>query len=96
MHAVTVTVDLDPNSLDEARAELNERVVPMVAQSPGFVAGYWLAPEGGGGGPLKGWSIVFAETAEAAEAMAKMALSSPTPPGVTITGATVREVVAHA
>jgi hypothetical protein len=96
VHAVTVTVDIDPAHMAEAVTELNSRVVPTVAQSPGFVAGYWLAPETGDGGMLRGWSIIFAESADTADAMATMALASPTPPGVTITGATVREVIAHA
>ena len=96
MHAVTVTVDIEADQLDNASMELQERVVPTVSQSPGFVAGYWLHPQTSGGGPLKGSSLILAESREAVDGMAAMARSAPTPPGVTITEVTVHEVIAHA
>src|SRR5581483_10767526 len=43
MHAVTVKVSIVDR--ERAERELHERVVPMVSQAPGFVAGYWLEPE---------------------------------------------------
>jgi heme-degrading monooxygenase HmoA len=62
MHAVTVKVSiLEP---ERALSELRERVVPMVSQMPGFVAGYWLEPQDG-----KGASLVVFESEEQAQAM---------------------------
>ena len=61
MHAVVVQVTIQ--NPDEALKELEERVVPMVSQAPGFVAGYWLAPEGN-----NGFSIVVFESEEQARA----------------------------
>jgi hypothetical protein len=62
MHAVTVKVSI----LDRERAEreLRERIVPMVSQAPGFVAGYWLEEQDG-----KGASLVVFESEENAQAM---------------------------
>lgn len=96
MYSVVVTVEIDPAAGERARAELEQRIVPLVKQAPGLVAGYWLDPDDPGGGqPLTGWSLVVAESREAAEAMADMARAGQTPEGVRITGATVREVIAH-
>lgn len=97
VNAVVVTVEIERDALDRATRELNDNVVPAVSASPGFVAGYWLAPESSdGGGNLKGLGFILAETRQAAEAMVGMARSAPTPAGVTITDATIHEVVAHA
>lgn len=61
MHAVTIKVEI----LDRERAEqdLQEHVVPMAKQAPGFVAGYWLSPADG-----LGWSLLFFESEAAATA----------------------------
>jgi hypothetical protein len=62
MHAVQVTVTLvDP---EEAQRMLLERIVPMVSQAPGFIAGYWLEPQDG-----KGASLVLFDSEENAQAM---------------------------
>jgi heme-degrading monooxygenase HmoA len=62
MHAVTVKVTIvEP---DRALNELRERVVPMVSQAPGFIAGYWLEPQDG-----KGASLVVFESEDQAQAM---------------------------
>jgi hypothetical protein len=62
MHVVQVKVTI----LDEepARKELRERIVPMVSQIPGFVAGYWLEPVDG-----KGESLVVFESEDGANKM---------------------------
>ena len=86
MHAVFVTVKVD--DLEAAQAHLREELVPRVAQSPGFVAGYWLAPEGD-----RGNSIVVFESEEAARSAAE---SLRPPPQVTLESIEVREVIAHA
>ena len=88
MHAVYVTVQV--NNYDEARKTLNERVVPMVSQQPGFVTGVWLAPEDG-----KGNSIAVFETEDQARNMADM-VREVAPSDVTVEDVSVREVAAHA
>jgi len=90
MHAVLVSVTIDAGKEDEAERSLNEQLLPMLKGSPGFVAGYWLAPEAG-----KGWSIVVFDTEENARAIAPPVGSRP--PGdvpVTIADVQFREVIA--
>jgi len=86
MHAVFVTVTV--HDLEAAQANLREEVVPRVSQAPGFVAGYWLAPEGD-----RGNSVVVFESEDTARAAAERFQP---PPEVTIESIEVREVVAHA
>ena len=74
MHAVFVTVKVE--DVEAAQAHLRDEVVPRVAQAPGFVAGYWLAPEGD-----RGNSIVVFESEEAARSAAE---SLQPPPQVTL------------
>ena len=57
MHALFVTVSIDPAGMNEAVEALNSQVVPGVKQAPGFVAGYWFAPEQKGAA-LEGSSVV--------------------------------------
>ncbi|MBV9098533.1 MAG: hypothetical protein JO079_10790, partial [Frankiaceae bacterium] len=45
MHAVVVRVSI--TDVESSRRQLNEVVVPLVKQAPGFHAGYWTAPPGG-------------------------------------------------
>jgi hypothetical protein len=89
MHAVVVSVTVhDPEA---ATANLREEVVPRVAGSPGFVAGYWVAL-----GPEKGGrAVIVCESEEAARALAGQIEA---PPGdlVTIDSVDVGEVVANA
>jgi hypothetical protein len=86
MHAVVVKVTV--SDLESAQAALRNEVVPRVAQSPGFVAGYWLEPEGD-----QGMSIVLFDSEEAARAAAERIQP---PPMVTLESAEVREVIAQA
>jgi hypothetical protein len=70
MHAVQVKVTIkDP---ERALSELQERIVPMVKQAPGFVAGYWLAPEGD-----HAESLVIFESEEAANGMVEAVRGMP-------------------
>jgi hypothetical protein len=62
MYAVVVNVTV--HDREAATAALTDRVVPMVSQAPGFVAGYWVGGLEGG----KGTSIVAFESEEAARA----------------------------
>jgi len=86
MHAVLVQVTL--GDVESALEALRNEVVPRVSQARGFVAGYWLEPQGD-----KGWSTILFESEEAArEAVDRLQ----PPPMVTIDHVDVREVVAHA
>lgn len=92
MYAVLVNVTIDAGKEDEAERSLNDQLLPMLKSSPGFVAGYWLAPEGN-----TGWSIVVFDTEENARAVAPPIGSRP--PGdvpVTIDQVEFREVIASA
>jgi hypothetical protein len=91
MHAVVVTVSIAAGQVEASRKALREQVVPQVSKAPGFVKGYWTATLDGG----NGLSLVVFKTQPDAENAAKMARSNPTPPGVTITGVEIREVVAE-
>ena len=94
VHALVVTVSIDPSGLDEAAEQLRSQVVPAVKQSPGLVAGYWLAPKQGSGA-LEGYSIVLFDDEGSAQKAQEMAKQSPLAPGVQFTGFEIREVIAH-
>jgi hypothetical protein len=85
MYAVVVTVQVDPDTTDPERA-VEERVIPLVRQLPGVIAGHWLAADAEG----RGMSIILVETREAAEAMAAGVPEHPAP-GVTRVSVEVRE-----
>jgi len=86
VHAVVVKVTV--SDLEAAQTALRNEVVPRVSQSPGFVAGYWLEPEGD-----KGMSVVVFESEDAARSAAEQIQP---PPQVSVDSVEVREVVAHA
>ena len=94
VHALVTTVSIDLSGLDVAREQLRSRVVPAVKQTPGLVAGYWLAPKEGSGA-LEGYSLVVFEDEASAEKAQEMAKQSPLAPGVQFTGFEIREVIAH-
>lgn len=89
MYATQVSVRIEAGREDEARQGLVEQVLPRVKGSPGFVAGYWFAPDGDTGS-----SVVIWETKEHAEAMAARLQpgAHPAPP-VTVERVEVREVI---
>jgi hypothetical protein len=91
MHAVTVKVSIVDR--ERAESELRERIVPMVSQAPGFVAGYWLEPQDG-----KGASVVIFESEENARAMVEgmRAQGAQEDLPVTFDEVGVRGVIAHA
>jgi hypothetical protein len=92
MHAVVVRVSIG----DRERAEqgLREQVIPMVRQTPGFVAGYWTRSEGGN----DGLSMVILESEDAARQTAERMQSGGgvVPETVTLESVEVREVIEHA
>jgi hypothetical protein len=87
MHAVVVDVEI--HDTEQARKGLEEQVLPMIKNAPGFVAGYWIRLDDG-----HGTSIVVFETKEGALA------GAPEPggnsPGVTFTRVVDGEVLASA
>ncbi len=66
MHAVLVSVKLDPADFDKAREHLQNTVMSSVQQQPGAVAGYWLEPIEG-----RGYSTVLFESEEQARSAAE-------------------------
>jgi hypothetical protein len=65
MHALLVSVKIDPAQSDGALERLRSQVVPAVKQAPGLVAGYWLAPASMGG-DLVGYSTVVFDSEDKA------------------------------
>jgi hypothetical protein len=88
VHVALVTVSIDPNQQDAARANLESQVVPMVRQNPGVKWGVWLDPKEG-----MGMSMVGFDTKENAEAALAQVPAEPGP-GVKVLTKEVREVVA--
>jgi hypothetical protein len=88
MFAVLVSVTIDPERQEDAKAELTSNVVPRVSQLPGAVAGYWLAPTDG-----HGYSTIVFESEEQARAAAE-AVPNGLPQAVTLDFVDVKEIVA--
>ena len=70
MHAVVLNVTV--TDAHAATAALRDQVVPQVAATPGFVAGYWVRLHGG-----RGTALVVFESEDAARSAAAEAQ----PPG---------------
>ena len=87
MHAVVTRVNV--NDREAAISQLRENVVPGVSQAPGFVAGYWTRKES------RGVGMVVFESEDATQAVVER-FGSMVPDMVTLEGAEVLEVVAHA
>jgi len=91
MYAAIVTVNILPGHFEASRAVLEKEVVPRASKSPGFVRGYWTVRDD----KTHGLSFAVFRTQQDAENAAKMARSTPTPPGVTIANVELREIVAE-
>jgi hypothetical protein len=90
MFAVVTRVELPEGEImEQARQRLETQVVPMVKKSPGFVAGYWLAPPAG----RDGMSVLIYRDEPSARAMADAMHARPP---MKLLGVEVREVVASA
>ena len=89
VHAVFVTVRIDPAQYDEAMKGLRESVIPDVKSTPGFARGTWFGDTGTGHGVL-----VF-ESEEQAQKMAGM-VSTPADFPVQVQDVKVYEVTAEA
>ncbi len=90
MHALVVTVTLEPGRDAEALAYLQSDVVPGVQQIPGLVSAYWLAPRDG-----QGLSVLLFESKEAAQAAAAGLPNVPRADFATLGTVEVREVLAQ-
>ncbi len=44
MYATVVSVRIDAGRSDDSHRELTEHVLPTVKATPGFISGYWYAP----------------------------------------------------
>jgi hypothetical protein len=91
MYAAVVTVTIDEGKDSEAQQMLKDVVIPMVKGSAGFVAGYWLAPQGD-----KGWSIAMFDTEDNARAAAPPEGMRPPGAPVVVDHVEFREVIASA
>ena len=87
MHAVVVRVNIKDG--EEATRALQEQVVPVVSQAPGFVAGYWTRKDDGG------LSMIVFESEDAARSSSER-IRDGVPDSVDLEDTEVREVVAHA
>ena len=94
MYALVVRVTI--HNADRVRGRLNNEVVPQTSGAPGFKAGYWTWPTGGG--ELNGLSMIIFDSEENARAAGDRisAIANSAPEDVTLDGIEVREVVASA
>ena len=94
MYALVVRVTI--HDADSTREVLNNEVVPQASGAPGFKAGYWTWPTGGG--ELNGLSMIIFESEEQARAAGDRvsAIATENRDDVTLDGVEVREVVASA
>ena len=88
MHAVVVRVSI--GEAEAAQKALSEQVVPRVAESPGFIAGYWTRSDDGG----NGLSMIIFESEDAARSASER-IGANVPDAVTLESVEVREVVEH-
>ncbi len=91
MHALLVTVSIEPGRGEEALAQLEGNVIPRVKETPGVLSGYWTRSSDG----QHGSSMVLFESEEAARAAADNIPNLPRPDFITFDSVEVSEVVAH-
>ncbi len=91
MHALVVSVTIDPGHDKEAQARLESDVLPRVKEIPGMVCGYWTRSDDG----QHGSSMVLFESVEAARAALAAIPSMPQPEFIHFDTTEVREVVAE-
>jgi hypothetical protein len=89
MNALVVKISI--SDAEKTRKILEERVVPQVSQSSGFVAGYWTWSDD----ESNGLSMLVFESADAARAAGER-IRSLASEGVTVDSTEVRQVVASA
>jgi heme-degrading monooxygenase HmoA len=91
MHALLVSVTIEPGHDEEAQAQLETVVLPRVREAPGVIAGYWTRATDG----AHGASMVIFESEESARAGGEQAQNMPRPAFITFDSIEVREIVAH-
>jgi hypothetical protein len=91
VYAALVTVSIDAAEADPAMVTLKEEIVPGVKAAPGFIAGYWMAPDES----AHAISVVLFETEEQARQTAPPQGVTPSA-GVIVTEVEFREVVVSA
>jgi len=91
MHALLVTVTIQPGHAEEAQAHLEANVVTRAKEAPGLVSAYWTRSADG----EHGSSMAIFESEESARAAADMIPNVPQPDFVTLDNIEVREVVAQ-
>lgn len=92
MHAVLVTLELDPSRMDEALQNLHGFAIPAIKQGAGFVSGTWIRSAD----ETSGHSVLLYEREEDAQAAKQRAAAGP-PPGAPLrfVSAEVFEVLAQ-
>ncbi len=93
MHAVLVTLRLDPNRMEAALQNLHGFAIPAITHGAGFVSGTWIRSAD----ETRGHSLLLYEDKASAEVAAERAAAGP-PPGAPIqfVSAEVFEVLAQA
>ena len=91
MHAVLVSVRIDPDRADEAEKMLQEQTVPRASSFDGFVKGYWARAADG----ARGRGTLIFESEAAAKAATDQIVMPPDSP-TTLESIEVFEVVAEA
>jgi hypothetical protein len=91
MHAVLVSVRIDPDRRDEAEKMLKEQTVPRASSFDGFVKGYWARAADG----TRGRGTLIFQSESAAKAATEQIVQPPDSP-TTIESIEVFEVVAEA
>lgn len=90
MYVAIMNLGIDPDQAADAAAAFSGTLLPRVAASEGFVAGYWLEPVDG-----TGMGFVLFETRDQAVA-AMPPCADWSAPGVTIHKVDVKRVAASA
>ena len=90
MYAVMLRVGVEAGRMDESIEFVERNVLPMVRQTPGIVAGYWLAQPDG----VEGVALTIFESEEAAKASIDEMDSAPRPDYASFLGVQLLRVTA--
>jgi hypothetical protein len=91
MHALQVTVTIQPGHAEEGQEHLEANVVPRAKTAPGFISGYWTRSADG----EHGFSFSVFESEESARGAADMIPNTPRPDFITFDSIEVQEIVAQ-
>jgi hypothetical protein len=93
MHAMVGIFQTAPRGRERQRQDLEERVVPLLRQQPGFVSGTWSYDEESG----RSFSIIVLETESSARKLAEFIRERAVPRAdLELESVTVTEVLAEA